>query len=136
MQACDVIRYLAMTIRDNCASVKYSDGGRLDISGAWAYVPADDLVDLRRCNGAIYRGWLAGINGPDGGASVERLEKKAANALEKARAIVAAWGKSPAGGYVEIDAETAASAGALVLLCFDADGVPRRVDLSAFFGRG
>ena len=81
MQACDVIRYLALTIRDNCASVKYSDdGGRLDISGAWAYAPAD--------------------------------------------------------GYVEIDAETAASAGALVLVCFDAGGVSRRVDLSAFFGRG
>ena len=137
MQACDVIRYLAMTIRDNCASVKYSaDGARLDISGAWAYVPADDLAVLRRCNGAIYRGWLAGINGPDGGASVERLEKRAADALEKARAIVAAWGKSPAGGYVEIDGQTAADAGALVLLCFDAGGVPRRVDLSAFFGRG
>lgn len=134
MQACDVIRYLALTIRDNCASVKYSDdGGRLDISGAWAYVPADDLVDLRRCNGAIYSGWLAGVNGD---ANAGRLEKKAANALEKARGIVAAWGKSPAGGYVEIDAETAASAGALVLLCFDAGGVSRRVDLSAFFGRG
>ena len=36
MQACDAYRYIAMTIRENCAAVRYSgDGHRLDISGAW-----------------------------------------------------------------------------------------------------
>ena len=137
MQTCDVCRYLVMIIRENCAAVKYSDDGRrLDISGAWGdKVDFDDLRTLARCNSAIFRGWEAGINGPDGCADVERLERKAADALKKARSIIEAWGTSPAGGRCEIDVQSAADAGALVLVCFDAGGVSRRVDLSAFFGR-
>ena len=60
MQACDVYRYLCMTLRENCASVKYSDDGRrVDVSGAWGDAPSfDDLRALRRCNSAV-RSWLA-----------------------------------------------------------------------------
>ena len=134
MQACDVYRYLCMTLRENCASVKYSDDGRrVDVSGAWGDAPSfDDLRALRRCNSAVYRGWLAGCNGD---ADAESLERKAAEALDRARAIVAGWGKSPAGGWCEIDGQTAADAGAVVLVCHDAQGIPRRVDFVQFFGR-
>lgn len=134
--ACDAYRYIVITIRENCAAVHYSDDGRrLDISGAWGDAPtADDLATLRRCNSAIYRGWLAGCNEPDA-ATVAKLQRRAAEAVKKAREIVKGWGKSPAGGHVEIDSQSVNDAGALVLVCFDAGGVPRRVDFSALFGR-
>jgi hypothetical protein len=136
MNSCDIYRYMVMTIRENCAAVRYSDDGRrCDVSGAWGDVPtADDLRTLRRCNSAIYRGWLAGCNEPDK-TTVEKLRRRAAYALKRAREIVAGWGKSPAGGHVEIDAQSAANAGALVLKCFDMSDVPRRVDFASFFGR-
>ena len=136
MNSCDIYRYMVMTIRENCAAVRYSDDGRrCDVSGAWGDFPdADDLRTLRRCNSAIYRGWLAGCNEPDA-ATVEKLQRRAADALKRAREIVKGWGKSPAGGHVEIDAQSVNDAGALVLMCFDPAGVSRRVDFVQFFGR-
>lgn len=136
MKTCDIYRYLTMTIRENCARVRYSADGRgVDVAGAWGdCVDSDDLGELRRANAAIYRAWLAGVNG-DRAGELPRLERRAAEAMKKARAIVEAWGKSPAGGWCEIDEETAAAAGALVLVCHDPDGVTRRVDFSYYFGR-
>lgn len=137
MNTCDIYRYLAMTIRENCARVRYSDDGRrVDVSGAWGdCVGSDDLDELRKANAAIYRAWIAGVNG-DRGGNRPRLERQAGEAMKKARAIVAGWGKSPAGGWCEIDEETAANAGALVLVCHDDAGTPRGVDFSYYFGRG
>lgn len=134
MKTCDVYRYLAMTIRENCAAVRYSDNGRrVDVSGAWGDCPtADDLATLKRCQSAIYRGWLAMCNGD---ADERRLERKSVEALRKAEKVVGAWGRSPAGGGCEIDPESVAGAGALVLVCHDAGGVTRRVDMSYYFGR-
>lgn len=134
MKTCDIYRYLTMTIRENCAAVRYSDDGRrVDVSGAWgSAVDSDDLAALSRCQSAIYRGWLAGCNGD---ADAARLERRAASALVQARAIVSAWGKSPAGGWCSVDECSANDSGALVLVCFDPSGVGRRVDLSYYFGR-
>lgn len=137
MNTCDIYRYLVMTIRENCARVRYSDDGRrVDVSGAWGdCVGSDDLDALRRANSAVYRAWLAGVNG-DRAGNRPRLEQRALAAMEKARAVVAGWGKSPAGGWCEIDERSVADAGALVLVCHDDAGTARRVDFSYFFGRG
>ena len=136
MNFCDTLRYLVMTIRDYTASVSYSDNGkRCDIRGAWGDVPtADDLNALKRANGAIYSGWLAGMNERDD-AKRERLETKAVNAAQKAAEIVKAWGKSPAGGHCELDARAVSDCGAVVVVYYDPNGVARRVDFPYYFGR-
>lgn len=134
MDSSNIYRLIGLEIRENTARVSYSDdGNRLDICGAYAYIDADGLRELRRCNSAVYRGWEAGVNGA---ANADALERRAARAAARAAEIVRGWGRSPAGGWVEVDAETIASAGAVVLVCHDPDDVTRRLDLSGYFGRG
>lgn len=137
MNKCDKFRLLVMTIRENTAAVSYSDDGkRCDIRGAFGDVPtADDLEALKGANSAIYAGWLAGMNERDK-AKRERLEAKAEKAAKRASEIVRGWGKSPAGGRCELEARAVSDCGAVVVVCYDPQGVARRVDFSYYFGRG
>lgn len=136
MNACDVFRLLTLTIRENTAAVKYSDDGRrCDVCGAWGDLPLyDDLNALRRAKSAIYAGWIAGMDERDN-VRRARLEAKARKAAQKSAEIVRGWGKSPAGGRCELDARAVRDCGAVVVVCYDPQGVPRRVDFSAYFGR-